>query len=87
MSSSKEDPFCTFWPKISLLFLDLSSGSRDCDHLEEGSGNKDDTNSVSRMEPTMISRKRKKRLRSNLPGTHNPTALYKSAEQTVSRGI
>ncbi|XP_060272901.1 sentrin-specific protease 7 isoform X4 [Ovis aries] len=61
---------------------DLSSGSRDCDHLEEGSGNKDDTNSVSRMEPTMISRKRKKRLRSNLPGTHNPTSLYKSAEQT-----
>nr|XP_025138826.1 sentrin-specific protease 7 isoform X4 [Bubalus bubalis] len=61
---------------------DLSSGSRDCDHLEVGSGNKDDTNSVSRMEPTLISRKRKKRLRSNLPDTHNPASLYKSAEQT-----
>ncbi|XP_043305094.1 sentrin-specific protease 7 isoform X3 [Cervus canadensis] len=61
---------------------DLSSGSRDCAHLEEGSGNKDDTNSVSRVEPTLISRKRKKRLRSNLPDSHNPTSLYKSAEQT-----
>nr|XP_019828327.1 PREDICTED: sentrin-specific protease 7-like isoform X4 [Bos indicus] len=61
---------------------DLSSGSRDCDHLEVGSRNKDDTNSVSRMEPTLISRKRKKRLRSNLPDTHNPASLYKSAEQT-----
>ncbi|KAB0343526.1 hypothetical protein FD754_020452 [Muntiacus muntjak] len=61
---------------------DLSSGSRDCAHLEEGSGNKDDTNYVSRVEPTLISRKRKKRLRSNLPDSHNPTSLYKSAEQT-----
>lgn len=61
---------------------DLSSGSRDCDHLEVGSRNKDDTNSVSRMEPTLISRKRKKRLRSNLPDTYNPASLYKSAEQT-----
>ncbi|KAM9670809.1 sentrin-specific protease 7 isoform 3-T4 [Dama dama] len=61
---------------------DLSSGGRDCAHLEEGSGNKDDTNSVSRVEPTLISRKRKKRLRSNLPDSHNPTSLYKSAEQT-----
>lgn len=38
------------------------------------------------MEPTLISKKRKKRLRSNLPDSHD-SSLYKSAEQTVSRGI
>ncbi|XP_057552774.1 sentrin-specific protease 7 isoform X3 [Hippopotamus amphibius kiboko] len=61
---------------------DLSSGSRGCDHLEEGSRNKDDTCSDSKMEPTLISRKRKKKLRSNIPDSHYPTSLYKSAEQT-----
>ncbi|XP_054570025.1 sentrin-specific protease 7 [Eptesicus fuscus] len=61
---------------------DLNSESRGCDHLEEGSRNKNGTCSDSKMEPTMISRKRKKRLRSNLPDSHNSTSLYKSAELT-----
>uniref|UniRef100_A0A8C7BHE5 SUMO specific peptidase 7 n=1 Tax=Neovison vison TaxID=452646 RepID=A0A8C7BHE5_NEOVI len=72
---------------ISLVMSDaqpkeLSSGSRGCDHLEDGSRNKDDTFSDSKVEPALTSRKRKKRLRSNLPGSHNSTsALYESAEQ------
>ncbi|XP_059248043.1 sentrin-specific protease 7 isoform X1 [Mustela nigripes] len=72
---------------ISLIMSDaqpkeLSSGSRGCDHLEDGSRNKDDTFSDSKVEPALTSRKRKKRLRSNLPGSHNSTsALYESAEQ------
>ncbi|KAI5134915.1 sentrin-specific protease 7 isoform X2 [Manis pentadactyla] len=60
---------------------DLSSGSRGSDHLEEGSRHKDYTYSDSKMEPTLISKKRKKRLRSNLPDSHD-SSLYKSAEQT-----
>lgn len=72
---------------ISFVFKDLNSGSRGSEHLEEGSRNKNDTCSHTKMEPTLISRKRKKRLRSNLPDSHNSTSLYKSAEQTVSRGI
>ncbi|XP_041613182.1 sentrin-specific protease 7 isoform X1 [Vulpes lagopus] len=61
---------------------DLNSGSRGCDHLEEGSRNKDDTFSDSKMELALISRKRKKRLRSNLPDSHNSTSsLFESAEQ------
>ncbi|XP_045859262.1 sentrin-specific protease 7 isoform X3 [Meles meles] len=76
---------------ISLVMSDaqpkeLSSGSRGCDHLEDGSRNKDDTFSDSKMEPALTSRKRKKRLRSNLPGSHNSTsALYESAEQIKTR--
>ncbi|XP_045707675.1 sentrin-specific protease 7 isoform X4 [Phyllostomus hastatus] len=61
---------------------DLNSGSRGCDQLEEGSRNKDGAYPDSKMEPTLISRKRKKRLRSNLPDSYNSTSLYKSAEQT-----
>ncbi|XP_053526285.1 sentrin-specific protease 7 isoform X6 [Artibeus jamaicensis] len=61
---------------------DLNSGSRGCDQVEEGSRNKDGAYSDSKMEPTLISRKRKKRPRSNLPDSHNSTSLYKSAEQT-----
>ncbi|KAM8770670.1 sentrin-specific protease 7 isoform 3-T3 [Rhynchonycteris naso] len=61
---------------------DLNSGSRACDHLEEGSRSKDGTYSDRKMEPTFISRKRKKRLRSNLPDSHNSTSLYMSTEQT-----
>ncbi|XP_032262327.1 sentrin-specific protease 7 isoform X4 [Phoca vitulina] len=61
---------------------DLSSGSRGCDHLEEGSRNKDDIFSDSKMEPALTPRKRKKRLRSNLPDSHNSSsALYESAGQ------
>ncbi|XP_032707957.1 sentrin-specific protease 7 isoform X2 [Lontra canadensis] len=72
---------------ISLVMSDaqpkeLNSGSKGCDHLEDGSRNKDDTFSDSKVEPALTSRKRKKRLRSNLPGSHNSTsALYESAEQ------
>ncbi|XP_036301326.1 sentrin-specific protease 7 isoform X2 [Pipistrellus kuhlii] len=61
---------------------DLNSESRGCDHLEEGSRNKNGTCSDSKMEPTLISRKRKKRLRSNSPDSHNSTSLYKPAELT-----
>ncbi|XP_035964851.2 sentrin-specific protease 7 isoform X4 [Halichoerus grypus] len=61
---------------------DLSSGSRGCDNLEEGSRNKDDIFSDSKMEPALTPRKRKKRLRSNLPDSHNSSsALYESAGQ------
>ncbi|XP_022364948.1 sentrin-specific protease 7 isoform X1 [Enhydra lutris kenyoni] len=72
---------------ISLVMSDaqlkeLNSGSRGCDHLEDGSRNKDDTFSDSKVEPALTSRKRKKRLRSNLPGSHSSTStLYESAEQ------
>lgn len=61
---------------------DLNSESRGCDHLEEESRNKNGTCSDSKMEPTLISRKRKKRLRSNLPDSYNSTSFYKSAELT-----
>ncbi|XP_016000219.2 sentrin-specific protease 7 isoform X5 [Rousettus aegyptiacus] len=60
---------------------DLNSGTRH-DHLEEGSRNKDDTYSDSKVEPTLISGKRKKKLRSNLSDSHNSTSLFQSAEQT-----
>uniref|UniRef100_A0A8C3WQB1 Sentrin-specific protease 7 n=1 Tax=Catagonus wagneri TaxID=51154 RepID=A0A8C3WQB1_9CETA len=60
---------------------DLSGGSRDCDYLEEERRNKDGTYSDSKMEPTLIPRRRKKRLRSNLTDSHNSTYLDKSAEQ------
>ncbi|XP_059543999.1 sentrin-specific protease 7 isoform X8 [Myotis daubentonii] len=63
-------------------FKDLNSESRGCDHLEEGSRNKNGTCSDSKMEPTLISRKRKKRLRSNLPDSYNTTSFYKPAELT-----
>ncbi|XP_054433368.1 sentrin-specific protease 7 isoform X3 [Pteronotus mesoamericanus] len=61
---------------------DLNSGRRGGDHLEEGSRSKDGTYSDSKMEPTPISKKRKKRIRSNSPDSYNSTSLYKSAEQT-----
>ncbi|XP_007943965.1 sentrin-specific protease 7 [Orycteropus afer afer] len=62
---------------------DFNSGNRACDHLEEGSRNKDDTDSDSKMEPTQISRKTKKRLRSNLSDSHDSAcSLDKSTEHT-----
>ncbi|XP_045049478.2 sentrin-specific protease 7 isoform X5 [Desmodus rotundus] len=61
---------------------DLNSGSRVYDQLDEGTRNQDGAHSDLKMEPTLISRKRKKRLRSNLPDSRNSTSLYKSAEQT-----
>ncbi|KAM6224796.1 sentrin-specific protease 7 [Rhynchocyon petersi] len=45
---------------------DINSGSKGCDHLEEESRNKDDKTSDSKMEPLLISRKIKKRPRSNV---------------------
>ncbi|XP_073929120.1 sentrin-specific protease 7 isoform X3 [Castor canadensis] len=72
--------------RISLVMCgtrpqDLNSGRRDCDYLEEGSRNKDVTYSNSKMEPTLISRKTKKRVRNNLPDSHNSTpCLDKSIE-------
>ncbi|KAG8509551.1 Sentrin-specific protease 7 [Galemys pyrenaicus] len=58
---------------------DLNRGSRSCDHLEEGNRNKDDTCADSKIP----SRKRKKRLRNNLPDGLNSTfTLYNSAGQS-----
>ncbi|XP_004636647.2 sentrin-specific protease 7 isoform X2 [Octodon degus] len=59
---------------------DLNSG-RGCDYLEERSKNKDVSYSDSKMEPTLISRKTKKRLRSNLPDSNNSTSLDESTGQ------
>uniref|UniRef100_F6TWY0 SUMO specific peptidase 7 n=1 Tax=Callithrix jacchus TaxID=9483 RepID=F6TWY0_CALJA len=72
---------------ISLLMSDtqpkdLTSGSRDCHHLEQESRNKDVKYSDSKIEPTLISRKRKRRLRNNLPDSQNCTSLDMSTEQT-----
>ncbi|XP_055965206.1 sentrin-specific protease 7 isoform X2 [Sorex fumeus] len=62
---------------------DLNSESRGCDQSEEGSRNKKDTCSDSKMEPTLISRKRKKKHRSNLPDFHDSAAsLNRPPEQT-----
>ncbi|KAL2805163.1 sentrin-specific protease 7 isoform 4, partial [Daubentonia madagascariensis] len=64
------------WPK------DFNNGSRGCDHLEQGNRNKAVTCSDSKMEPTQISRKTKKKLRSNLPDSCNsPFSLDTSGEQ------
>ncbi|XP_006868679.1 PREDICTED: sentrin-specific protease 7-like isoform X1 [Chrysochloris asiatica] len=60
---------------------DFSSGSRGCDHLEERNRNKDDTDSDSKTEPSLISRKTKKRPISNLSDSHISTcSLDKSTE-------
>nr|XP_005548329.1 PREDICTED: sentrin-specific protease 7 isoform X4 [Macaca fascicularis] len=72
---------------ISLLMSDtqpkdLNSGSRGCDHLEQESRNKAVKYSDSKMEPTLISRKTKRRLRNNLPDSQNCASLDKSTEQT-----
>ncbi|XP_021789675.1 sentrin-specific protease 7 isoform X4 [Papio anubis] len=72
---------------ISLLMSDtqpkdLNSGSRGCDHLEQESRNKAVKYSDSKMEPTLISRKTKRRLRHNLPDFQNCASLDKSTEQT-----
>ncbi|XP_023067990.1 sentrin-specific protease 7 isoform X3 [Piliocolobus tephrosceles] len=72
---------------ISLLMSDtqpkdLNSGSRGCDHLEQESRNKAVKYSDSKMEPTLISRKTKRRLRYNIPDSQNCASLDKSTEQT-----
>ncbi|XP_063080944.1 sentrin-specific protease 7 isoform X3 [Cavia porcellus] len=60
---------------------DLNSASRSCDYLEEGSRNKDTTYFDSEMKSTLISRKTKKRLRSNLRDSSNSTSLNESTGQ------
>ncbi|XP_037690840.1 sentrin-specific protease 7 isoform X3 [Choloepus didactylus] len=72
---------------ISLIMSDtqpkvLNSVRRGCDHLEKGSRNKDDTCYDSKMEPTLLSRKTKKRLRSSFSDSCNSTSLAESTEQT-----
>ncbi|XP_053421493.1 sentrin-specific protease 7 isoform X2 [Nycticebus coucang] len=58
---------------------DLNNGS---DHLEKGSRNKDVTCSDFKMEPAQISRKTKKKMRSNLPNSCNSIpSLDMSTEQ------
>ncbi|XP_013370657.1 PREDICTED: sentrin-specific protease 7 isoform X6 [Chinchilla lanigera] len=61
---------------------DRNSGSRGCEYLEEGSRNKDVTHSDSKMEPTLISRKTKKRLRSSSPDCNSSASLDESTRQT-----
>ncbi|XP_071070960.1 sentrin-specific protease 7 isoform X8 [Dasypus novemcinctus] len=73
---------------VSLVISDTqpkapNSKSKGCDHFEEVSRSKDDTCYDSKMESTLISRKTKKKLRNNLPDSHNSTtSLAKSTEQT-----
>ncbi|XP_021588755.2 sentrin-specific protease 7 isoform X6 [Ictidomys tridecemlineatus] len=60
---------------------DLNSGSRGCDYLEDESKSKDVTYSDSKMEPTLISRKARRRLKYNLSESHNSTSLDKPTEK------
>ncbi|XP_046311236.1 sentrin-specific protease 7 isoform X2 [Marmota monax] len=60
---------------------DLNSGSRGCDYLEDESRSKDVTYSDSKMEPTLISRKARRRLKYNLSESHNSTSLDKPTEK------
>ncbi|XP_008846709.1 sentrin-specific protease 7 [Nannospalax galili] len=71
---------------VSLVMSDIqpkdsNSGNRGCDYLKEGSRNKNASYSDSKMEPTPISRMTKKRVRSNLHGSHKSmSSLDKSTE-------
>ncbi|KAM5153691.1 sentrin-specific protease 7 isoform 4-T4 [Callospermophilus lateralis] len=71
---------------LSLIVSDtqpkgLNSGSRGCDYLEDESRSKDVTYSDSKMEPTLISRKARRRLKYNLSESHNSTSLDKPTEK------
>lgn len=60
---------------------DFNSGNKGCDYLEEGTRNKNASHSCSEMEHTPVSRKRKKRVRSNIHDSHNSkSSLDKSPE-------
>ncbi|XP_076405123.1 sentrin-specific protease 7 isoform X9 [Peromyscus maniculatus bairdii] len=60
---------------------DFNSGNKGCDYLEEGTRNKNASHSCSEMEHTPVSRKRKKRVRSNIQDSHNSkSSLDKSPE-------
>ncbi|XP_052596849.1 sentrin-specific protease 7 isoform X4 [Peromyscus californicus insignis] len=62
---------------------DVNSGNKGCDYLEEGTRNKNASHSCSEMEYTPVSRKRKKRVRSNIHDSHNSkSSLDKSPEYT-----
>uniref|UniRef100_A0A8D2DD01 Sentrin-specific protease 7 n=1 Tax=Sciurus vulgaris TaxID=55149 RepID=A0A8D2DD01_SCIVU len=70
---------------LSLLMSDTQPKdleSRDPDCLEDDSINKDVISSDSKMEPALISRKTRRRLRNNLSDSHNSTSLDKPVEQT-----
>ncbi|XP_028616055.1 sentrin-specific protease 7 isoform X2 [Grammomys surdaster] len=60
---------------------DFNSGNKSCDYLEEGTSNKNTSYSYSEMDHTPVSRKRKKRGRSNFHDSHNSkSSLDKSTE-------
>ncbi|KAL1787857.1 sentrin-specific protease 7 isoform X2 [Sigmodon hispidus] len=60
---------------------DFNSGNKGCDYLEEGTRNKNASYSCSEMEHTPVSRKRKKRAKSNKQDSHNSkSSLDKSPE-------
>ncbi|XP_029326225.1 sentrin-specific protease 7 isoform X5 [Mus caroli] len=60
---------------------DFNTGNKGCDYLEEGTSNKNTSYSYSEMDHTPVSRKRKKRGRSNFHDSHNSkTSLDKPTE-------
>uniref|UniRef100_A0A8C6HNV8 Sentrin-specific protease 7 n=1 Tax=Mus spicilegus TaxID=10103 RepID=A0A8C6HNV8_MUSSI len=62
---------------------DFNTGNKGCDYLEEGTSNKNTSYSYSEMDHTPVSRKRKKRGRSNFYDSHNSkTSLDKPTEHT-----
>ncbi|XP_052013813.1 sentrin-specific protease 7 isoform X3 [Apodemus sylvaticus] len=70
---------------------DFNSGNKGCDYLEEGTSNKNTSHSYSEMDHTPVSRKRKKRGRSNFHDSHNskssldkPTEYIKEEENDPS---
>ncbi|XP_047420036.1 sentrin-specific protease 7 isoform X5 [Sciurus carolinensis] len=70
---------------LSLIISDTQPkdlGSRGPDCLEDDSINKDVIYSDLKMEPALISRKTRRRLRNNLSDSHNSTSLDKPVEQT-----
>jgi hypothetical protein len=76
---------CAFYV---FFFKDFNTGNKGCDYLEEGTSNKNTSYSYSEMDHTPVSRKRKKRGRSNFHDSHNSkTSLDKPTEHTVSRRI
>ncbi|XP_006890072.1 PREDICTED: sentrin-specific protease 7 isoform X1 [Elephantulus edwardii] len=66
---------------------DFNSVSEGCDHPEERNRNKDDTTSDPKIEPTLISRKSKKKPRNNVSDANNSaSALHESRGQTKEQG-
>ncbi|GAB1300333.1 Sentrin-specific protease 7 [Apodemus speciosus] len=79
-------------PRRLLLSLkDFNGGNKGCDYLEEGTSNKNTSHSYSEVDHTPVSRKRKKRGRSNCHDSHNskssldkPTEYIKEEENDSS---